>query len=44
LSGRLSALADAAEGAGAAMAVVRQNLAWAMVYNAVAIPAAASGR
>ncbi|MDB5756958.1 MAG: cation-translocating P-type ATPase, partial [Burkholderia sp.] len=43
LSGRLSALADAAEGAGAAMAVVRQNLAWAMVYNAVAIPAAALG-
>jgi Cu2+-exporting ATPase len=43
LSGRLSALADAAEGAGAAMAVVRQNLAWAMLYNAVAIPAAAVG-
>ena len=43
LAGRLSALADAAEGAGAAMAVVRQNLAWAMVYNAVAIPAAAMG-
>lgn len=43
LSGRLSALADAAEGAGAAMAVVRQNLAWAMVYNGVAIPAAAMG-
>ncbi len=43
LSGRLSALADAAEGAAATMAVVRQNLAWAMVYNAVAIPAAAAG-
>ncbi|MET0962881.1 MAG: heavy metal translocating P-type ATPase [Noviherbaspirillum sp.] len=43
LSGRLAALADAAEGAGAAMAVVRQNLAWAMLYNMVAIPAAAMG-
>jgi Cu2+-exporting ATPase len=43
LAGRLSALADAAEGADATMAVVRQNLAWAMVYNAVAIPAAAAG-
>jgi Cu2+-exporting ATPase len=43
LSGRLSALADAAEGADAAMAVVRQNLAWAMLYNVVAIPAAAMG-
>ena len=43
LSGRLSALADAAGGARAAMAVVRQNLAWAMLYNAVAIPAAAVG-
>jgi Cu2+-exporting ATPase len=43
LSGRLAALADAAEGADAAMAVVRQNLAWAMVYNAVAVPAAAMG-
>ena len=43
LSGRLSALADAAEGAAAAMAVVRQNLAWATLYNAVAIPAAAVG-
>ena len=43
LSGRLSALADAAEGAAATMAVVRQNLAWAMVYNTLAIPAAALG-
>ena len=43
LSGRLAALADAAEGAGAAMAVVQQNLAWAMLYNVVAIPAAAMG-
>jgi len=43
LSGRLSALADAAEGADAAMAVVRQNLVWAMLYNMVAIPAAAMG-
>jgi Cu2+-exporting ATPase len=43
LSGRLSALADAAEGAAAAMAVVQQHLAWAMLYNMVAIPAAAMG-
>ena len=43
LTGRLEALADAAESADAAMAVVRQNLAWAMVYNMIAIPAAAAG-
>lgn len=43
LSGRLAGLADAAEGAAAAMAVVRQNLTWAMLYNMVAIPAAAMG-
>jgi Cu2+-exporting ATPase len=43
LSGQLSALADAASAASSAMAVVKQNLAWAMVYNAVAIPAAAAG-
>jgi Cu2+-exporting ATPase len=43
LTGRLEALADAAESADAAMAVVRQNLAWAMIYNMTAIPAAAAG-
>jgi Cu2+-exporting ATPase len=43
LSGRLVALADAARMADAAMAVVRQNLGWAMAYNIVAIPAAALG-
>jgi Cu2+-exporting ATPase len=43
LTGRLEALADAAESADAAMAVVRQNLAWAMIYNMIAIPAAAAG-
>jgi Cu2+-exporting ATPase len=43
LSGRLSTLATAARMANAAMAVVRQNLAWAMAYNAIAIPAAACG-
>ena len=43
LNGRLEALADAAESASAAMAVVRQNLAWAMIYNMIAIPAAAAG-
>jgi Cu2+-exporting ATPase len=43
LSGQLRALSDAASAASSAMAVVKQNLAWAMVYNAVAIPAAAVG-
>ncbi|QBE63847.1 heavy metal translocating P-type ATPase [Pseudoduganella lutea] len=43
LHGRLGLVADAAATAGAAMRVIRQNLAWACVYNAVAIPAAAIG-
>jgi len=43
LSGQLRALSDAASAASSAMAVVKQNLVWAMVYNAVAIPAAAVG-
>ena len=43
LSGRLSSVLDAARTAGAAMAVIRQNLAWATLYNLVAIPAAALG-
>jgi len=43
MSGRLSSLSDAATVAARALAVVRQNLAWATLYNAVAIPAAAFG-
>jgi Cu2+-exporting ATPase len=43
LTGRLSTLAQAAQLAGKTMAVVRQNLGRAMIYNAVAIPAAACG-
>ncbi|UUZ49322.1 cbb3-type cytochrome oxidase assembly protein CcoS [Massilia sp. B-10] len=42
MSGRLSSLADAAAVA-RALGVVRQNLAWATLYNALAIPAAALG-
>ena len=36
-------LADAADTARRTLAVIRQNLIWASVYNLVAIPAAASG-
>jgi Cu2+-exporting ATPase len=36
-------LIDAAEAATACMKVIRQNLAWATIYNLVAIPAAAFG-
>lgn len=43
LSGRLALFCDAATGARRALAVVRQNLAWATLYNAIAIPAAAVG-
>ena len=43
LSPQLSAVTDAAQAADQTMAVIRQNLAWATVYNAVAIPAAAVG-
>jgi Cu2+-exporting ATPase len=43
LSGRLASLGEAAVTARAALAVIRQNLAWATVYNLVAIPAAACG-
>ena len=43
LSGRLSSVVEAARAAGATMAVIRQNLAWATLYNLVAIPAAALG-
>jgi Cu2+-exporting ATPase len=43
LSGRIGALSDSAQLARRSMAIVRQNLAWATVYNALAIPAAAMG-
>jgi Cu2+-exporting ATPase len=43
LSGQLSALCETDRVADKTLSVVRQNLAWAMLYNAVAIPAAALG-
>jgi Cu2+-exporting ATPase len=43
LSGRLASVAEAARAASQTMSVVRQNLAWATVYNMIAIPAAALG-
>jgi Cu2+-exporting ATPase len=43
LHGRLGAVADSARVAARAMRVIRQNLAWASVYNLLAIPAAAIG-
>ena len=39
----LAPLAEALHTAGACVRVIRQNLGWAMLYNLVAIPAAASG-
>jgi Cu2+-exporting ATPase len=41
--GGLAPLGDAVRTAGACMRVIRQNLGWALLYNLVAIPAAASG-
>ena len=43
LSAKLSLLMEAADAASACMRVIRQNLAWATVYNLAAIPAAAFG-
>ena len=43
LGDSLAPLADAADTARRTMAVIRQNLIWASVYNVVAIPAAATG-
>ena len=43
LSGRLASVAEAAGTAAKTMSVIRQNLAWATLYNLVAIPAAAFG-
>lgn len=43
LHGRIGLLGEAASVADRTMAVVRQNLAWATLYNVIAIPAAAIG-
>ena len=43
LAPHLSAITDAARAAEQTMAVIRQNLVWATLYNTVAIPAAAIG-
>nr|WP_090435977.1 heavy metal translocating P-type ATPase [Duganella sp. CF458] len=43
LDARLPLLADTARSARKTMGVIRQNLAWATLYNIVAIPAAAFG-
>ena len=43
LHGRLDAMADAMRAATQTMSVIRQNLAWASLYNLIAIPAAAIG-
>ena len=43
LDARLPLLTDTAQAAARTMRVIRQNLAWATLYNLVAIPAAAFG-
>ena len=43
LTGRLGSFEDAASTARRSLQVIRQNLVWASVYNALAIPAAACG-
>ncbi len=43
LGDRLEPLADAVDVARRTMRIVRENLAWAVLYNAVAVPLAASG-
>ena len=43
LSGRIDGMQEAAATAAKTMAVIRQNLAWSVLYNALAIPAAAFG-
>ncbi len=41
LSGQLGSVVETAHSAGRSMRIIRQNLAWATLYNLVAIPAAA---
>jgi P-type Cu2+ transporter len=43
LSGRLSSIGDVAGTASQTFSIIRQNLAWASLYNVIAIPAAAIG-
>ena len=43
LSGRLAALAQGVRTSRAAWSVIRQNLAWALAYNVVALPLAVAG-
>jgi Cu2+-exporting ATPase len=43
MSGRLSSLSECATTAERTLSVIRQNLAWATLYNACAIPATAFG-
>ena len=43
LSERVGAVFEASEAASQTMSVIKQNLAWATLYNVVAIPAAALG-
>jgi Cu2+-exporting ATPase len=43
LSAKLDLLTQAADASSSCMRVIRQNLAWATVYNLLAIPAAAAG-
>jgi P-type Cu+ transporter len=43
VNGQPGAIADAIELARASLAIIRLNLAWAFVYNAIAIPLAAFG-
>jgi Cu2+-exporting ATPase len=43
LSGRLQSLCSADQAAAQTIDVIRQNLAWATLYNLCAIPAAAFG-
>lgn len=43
MTGRLAALAETVSGARRTMRVIRQNLGWAIAYNAVALPLAMAG-